>query len=694
MRSLTLALCVLVACSDPDSGSTPPADGATDAADAASPDAASDAPEIPARPEGTTAGYDLDGPWRTEASPEAFLSLPWPHDLRLREDGTPDLSRFPNPDEIPLVDDFVAEVHERRAYPQVPVAWFAFDAPIAPATLDTVSPASPESPLLLIDLDAAPPRLYPVVAKTLTPDPFVPAHTLALAARPGFVLEPNRRHAFVILRSLGDASGALLGVPQDLHTRLWSPDELHAPLVSALDALQIPRDQVAAATLFTTGDVVGEVYATSEAVLDVHGGDASLSAFALDPDDGADHERFCELHGVIEHPQFQVGDPPFLTEGLFAPTPPGEAPPVQRTETVPVTITLPKAPMPEGGYPVVLYFHGSGGLSTQVVDRSPVTAPGVEPAKGLGPAHVLAAHGFAAVGPALPVNPQRVPGADGLTYINPANLKSYRDTMRQGILEQRLLVRALTRWTLEPSALEGCEGPQTRESFRLNTDQLFIMGQSQGAIYANMVTALEPLARGVVPTGSGGLWSMQILMSTEVEIGPLVALLLDTDEDELTHLHPAMQVMQAAWEPVETLNYMPLVGLDPLPGHPVRSVYQPVGLDDTFYPTPVFDALAIAYNHQQAGEEIWPGMQQALALDGRAGILPYPVQANRTSRGGTPYTSVVVQYEGDGLSNPHHIFVQLDAVKHQYGCFFETLRDTGVATVPAPAPVGTACAAR
>jgi hypothetical protein len=52
---------------------------------------------------------------------------------------------------------------------------------------------------------------------------------------------------------------------------------------------------------------------------------------------------------------------------------------------------------------------------------------------------------------------------------------------------------------------------------------------------------------------------------------------------------------------------------------------------------------------------------------------------------------VVVQYEGDGIYDPHGIYAQLDEVKYQYGCFFETFLARGVATVPAPAPLGTAC---
>ncbi|MFN7133152.1 MAG: hypothetical protein ACK4N5_13820, partial [Myxococcales bacterium] len=145
------------------------------------------------------------------------------------------------------------------------------------------------------------------------------------------------------------------------------------------------------------------------------------------------------------------------------------------------------------------------------------------------------------------------------------------------------------------------------------------------------------------------------------------------------------------WEPVEPLAYMPRLARAPLEGHPVRPLYEPVGKDDRYFPNELYDAVALAYGHQQAGEEVWPTMQPTLALDGLAGLLPYPVKQNRTSRGGAAYTGVVVQYAGDGILNSHAIYRQLDAVVHQYGCFFSTFLETGVAVVPAPAPPGSPC---
>lgn len=76
----------------------------------------------------------------------------------------------------------------------------------------------------------------------------------------------------------------------------------------------------------------------------------------------------------------------------------------------------------------------------------------------------------------------------------------------------------------------------------------------------------------------------------------------------------------------------------------------------------------------------------ALALADRDGLIGYPIENNVMSEDGTAYTGVVVQYEGDGIYDPHALYTQLDAVKHQYGCFLATHFATGTARVLAPRP--------
>ena len=432
--------------------------------------------------------------------------------------------------------------------------------------------------------------------------------------------------------------------------------------------------QVAAATVFTTGDVVSDLYALSQNVKAQYS--TSITNVAVDSHVLDTNGRFCELEAQVSYPQFQVGSPPYDTDGLFTFDPSG-MPVKQGDLVVPITITLPKQPMPAGGYPLIVYFHGTGGVSQAIADRGiwrPETTTASCPVgqaldtwngvtgcntPGQGPGWVMAARGFAMAASALPVNPQRWPAGQNSNlpeYLNINNVAATRDIFRQGVLEQRLFFDALENLTIDPSVVATCTGlslPSGETAYHFRSDPLLAQGQSMGAMYANMISAVEPRIKAVVPTGSGGYWSYFILETQffpniKGDLGLLLGL-----RGSFSHLHPAMHVAELALEPVDPIVFMPRLGYDPLPGHPVRPVYEPHGMGDSYFPTDVQDAVAMAYHHKQAGDQVWPTMQPALALEGLDGIVPYSVTNDVTSVGGMPRTGVVVQYMGDGVYDPH-----------------------------------------
>jgi len=664
-------------------------------------DAPADEPivEIP----GTQVRFDL----AATRGPGAFYEFPFPSDARLTAEHTPDVANFPNPLGNSMLAGLVEIAGEHPGFPTIPVAYFRFSAPLSEQLLEHTNPADLSSNILLVDVDPTSPergRLFATIAKQPAVDVYVPEHLLAVASFPGIVLEPNRKFAFVIRRAMADASGEPLGSPLALESLKQGKEpgaesgaagaglvEQYAPLWETLDTIGVPRGDVAAATVFTTGDVVQETYDLSQGLLEKF--DVSLEGLHIDPDDGGSHERFCELHGSVDFPQFQTGEPPFDTGGRFVFGSDG-LPVEQRKETAKIVISLPKQPMPVGGYPLVMYFHGSGGIAEQVVDRGRVTEVGGEPTKGEGPAYVLAAHGFAAVGSSHPLSPDRVPGAGEIAYLNFDNLSATRDTFRQGVIEQRLYLEALGKLQIEPSLVSACVGmslPSGESSYRFKTAPVFAMGQSMGGMYTNMIGAVEPRIEAVVPTGAGGFWSFFIKETHVVGNLSLLAGIILGSQESLDHMHPAMQVFQTGWEAAEPMIYTPRLARRPLAGQPVRPVYEPVAPGDSYFSTRIYDAFSLAYGNQQAGDEVWPEMQTSLAIGGFQGFATYPVSGNRQSADGTPYTGVVVQYQGDGIYDPHGIYGQLDAVKHQYGCFFESFLKTGQAVVSAPAALGTAC---
>lgn len=659
----------------------------------------------------TLAAFDLHADL---AKGNTFWDFPYPSDLRVTARGAPDTAGFPSIGNASLVADFGALIAAKKGFPVIPVAYFKFDHDLAERHLSDVLPSSGEGALaMLVDVDPASPKrgeLVPVVAETPPPDNYVPdpelsaagdrpvRRLLALAARPGFVLAPNRTYAFVVMSALGDADGEPLGVPAQLaalrapsaptdarEAKAWG---LYQNLWTTLATLKVDAAKVAAATVFTTGAPVETVEALSTKAIAAN--TATISGLKVRTD--GNQARNCELVGTISYPQFQDGTAPFDKGGILQVGADG-APVKQRVESAPIGISLPQQAMPGGGYPLMVYVHGSGGLSTQLFDRGPYTTPTTE-TPHQGPAYVMAAHGFAMAGSAMPVNPERVPGAAELAYINFNNLKSFPGTFVQGAIEQRMFVDALSKLTIDPAVVAACPSvslPSGATSYKFDVTRLVAQGQSMGGQYVNLLGAIDPRVKALVPTGAGGYWSYVVVTTKALPNAMgLVQLLINSDQ-ELTPMHPMLHLLETAWEEADAVVFMPRVAKSPLVGHPSRPIYEPVGLDDEYFATPIYDAMALAYGNKQAGEQVWPTMQAALALDGRSGLVSYPITDDLTSDTGAKYTGAVMQYRADGLVDSHYIFQQLEGVKYQYGCFVSTFVKRGTATIPAPGTLGAPC---
>ncbi len=624
-----------------------------------------------------------------------FFDVPYPNDLRLDAEGHPQLTGFPNLNELLLVQGLVDNAKQARGFPVIPVAFLRFTAELGALSKSDVIPAQATSPLLLIDVDPDSPErgaLIPVVAETLPTDLYVPENMIAVAPRPGFVLRAGNRYGVVARRSLLDSAGEqLVQSPRVRRLAQRKPkgdleaaaDAVYAPLWETLDQLGVPREDVASATVFSTGDVVQELAALSDGLVARH--DVTIDGLTLVDD--PEVPELCILSGTVSYPQFQRGTPPFDTEGGFEIAADG-LPVEQRQETAPIKIVLPKTEMPAAGYPLVLNIHGSGGYSIAMV--RPVGASG--PGAPIGPALPYGHRGLAMAGSAMPVNPERLPGASEIAYLNPTNLAAMRDTFRQGIIELRLFLEALTKLTIDPTLLSACSGaslPASATAFKFDPDKLLVTGQSMGGMYTNMLAAIEPQLKAAVPTGAGGHWTHFIFL-TPLNGGTFPGLLnlAVSTPGTLSFVHPVVAIGAAALEAADPVVFVSRIARRPLAGHPVRSILQPSAPEDSYFDTETYDALALAFGHPQAGPSLWPEMQQALALAGLDGELTLPLQDNLTSESGTPYTGAVMQYEpvaipGDAFADGHAIYTRRDDLKYQYGCFLHSWVTTGKAKIPA-----------
>ncbi|MDB4961161.1 MAG: hypothetical protein JWP01_1160 [Myxococcales bacterium] len=637
-----------------------------------------------------TVAFDLEGP----LAGSMFWNLPFPSDLRLTADGRPDLAGFPNRRELPVVTDLLSVARERAGFPVMPITWFKFTATPPQRSLDQLIVAEPSSDALLIDIDPDSDEhgsLHAVVAQTMADDEYTGTGLIAIAPRPGIVLRGHTRYAVVLRKSFSPTTEVHPAFAALLDGSSSSPaaTALYAPLWDTLAELGIARDELLVATVFTTGDETAVLRDRSEAVRTST--NAVIADLHVDPTDGAAHAGFCEVIGTVTLPQFQTGVSPFGAGGGRFELDGTGTPIAQGSMTVPLAITLPTGTMPAAGWPLWQFFHGSGGASFDLVDDGPNATADSGPQIGAGPGAVVARRGIAAAASALPINPERLAGASNYAYLNLNNLAAFPYTFQQGVFEQRLLLDALLALQIPASTVAACAGvtlPTGATAHSFNPNHLTAGGHSMGGMYTNMIGAVEPRFGALTPFGAGGFWPMMIL-DTSIVAGArnLLGGVLGVDSENLSFVHPSLSLLGLGWEIAEPGAAMSRLARRPLAGTSPRHVYQPIGLDDQFFPNPVFDAAALAYGNRQAGELVWPGTQEALRADHLDGMLTYPVRANRD---GTT-TSVVVQYTDGGIVDAHQIHRQLDAVKYQYGCFLASYLRDGVPTVPAPAAIDAAC---
>ncbi len=624
--------------------------------------------------------------------PATFWDMPFPSDLRLADTGAPDLTGFPNPRNVPILNALLSVANDRRGWPMMPIVYVRFHSQVPEQTIATVIPPG-DARVLLVDIDPDSPERgtsYPLVAASLPPDPYVPTDLVAFAPRPGIVLRGDTTYALVVRSAFAPG---FKPAPQYLRVmqgkapstaRGAAAIALYATLGDELDALSIPRDDVLVATIFTTGDEVARARKRSDAARTAH--HPTIDNLALFG--GTTHDGFCELRGTVTMPQFQKGAQPYDVDGRFV-LDANDLPQRQSEMTIPLRITLPKAAMPASGWPLYQFFHGSGGTSSGLVDLGYSPTPDDMPEPGKGPGYVVAQHGIAAASAAMPVNPERLPGATDYAYLNINNLSAFPYTFQQGVIEQRLFLDALLALQIPQSLVAGCGMPAPGGGAMHHFDSAKLMagGQSMGGMYTNMIGATEARFGALVPTGAGGFWNLMIL---ETAIIPGARALLGTalgvDDSTLLFVHPGLEVMALGWEIAEPLVFMARIARRPLPNADARHVYEPVGKGDEYFPVDIYDAAALAYGNQQAGPELWTSMQQALASDQLAGLATYPVKANRSGK-----TRVVVQFDGDGIIDPHYLYRQIAEVKHQYGCFLASYVRDGVPTVPAPGPLTAPC---
>jgi len=603
---------------------------------------------------------------------DGFFAAPFPSRELFDADGA-DVARWPT-GEVDFVAGLVALARSERGASLAGGIFFTLSE--TPAGVQALADeATIDGPIRVRAL-AADGALGPAVPVTIRyaedGGPFGAPRMLSALPVQGIPLAPGTTYVATVAREpLGLGRGAELAALLS-----GSPpagiDPAYARAIAALAAAGEDVDALAGLAVFDTGDPTPELgrfvaAARAEAAPD-------LTGLALIET----YDRYCVYTKDVDIPDYQSGVLPYTSapDGVWT-TDTGGAPVLQRRAPTRLFVTVPRAPAPAGGYPVVVFIRTGGGGDRPLIDRGLRATHGGEPIvpHGTGPAMHLAAAGWAAVswdGPhGGPRNPTK--SDEQFLMFNVLNPGATRDNVRQTALEALVVEGWLGAITIDGS---GCAGASPSVTFDGGTTT--IMGHSMGGWIAPMTLALGGFDAAIL-SGAGGSWIENVVHKlSPIAVRPIAEALLGYDRigRALGEHDPVLTLLQWAGEAADPQVYGAAPPRDG--GRAARDTHVLMieGIVDTYILPPIANATALSLALDLAGtahDERDARLAAFVPLGALLGFVDrdqraLPIVGNDGGR-----TRVVVQSPGDAIEDGHEAMFQTPAPKHQYRCFLVDL---------------------
>lgn len=569
-----------------------------------------------------------------EPGTAALFDAPWPTDARLRLDGTTDLSGFPNPNELPLIQKYIDLASTVQGWGTNSPIFVHFDTPLDLGSLPTPDQSvHAGSSVILVDVDQRSANFgerVPVQWQFTTDSTvYQPENLLAVAPLFGFPLRPDTQYALVITTDVA--------ANNERFAEVWDANnadhERFVGLERALFFLGLERDDVAVATVFTTGEPMAEMADLSRFVKNnVAVPRLSQRVVPLDV-----NGNYSVYGGDYIAPYFTEGERPYSSEGGGFTFDDAGRPQIAGWDNMRVALCVPNdvSHPPAGGWPVVIQQHGTGGdYRSHCESSSPIEI-----------ASQLASVGVVSIGIDQPLHGTRVgtlPASD-LDHFNFLNPESGRANFRQGALDAVFLAHALASQNTVFTLPDGTEVP-------LASDKVMFMGHSQGGLTGGLATPFfGDDVKAVVLSGAGGVLAITVVERKDpLDIANLVESVAQFGEDEhLTELHPLAGLIQQLVEVTDPINYAPYWFSEQgdIEGQRPMSVLLTSGTEDQMTPMNTADALAAAarlprLDPGDAGEDV-----DAFRLRAVSAALS-PASGNVANFEGGSSTAAFTQWEG------------------------------------------------
>jgi hypothetical protein len=600
-----------------------------------------------------------------------FYRLPFPNDVRF-SGGKIDLTGHPTPGPALLGYDLVQRwltdlSNTVDGFSTYPTVFFRFSAPV---DINGTLKAKNAVQFLDITNPAMPAGLAFNWVATTDRNNYICNNWMAVRPAQGQPLTPGHTYTVVISSTVLDANSQAIKQSSDLASLLGATPPTdktlaaqylkYAPLRAWLTAQSMTASNVLDATVFTVGHpaAIGPKLAAAVAAVPaamaptatgwircVGGADAGAS----DPCPQATGDRACpattdpsfdELHALVTLPIFQSGTEPYSNppDGDFVLDSTG-TPTLQRTEQVCMALTVPKGvAMPAGGWPLLVYAHGTGGSYRSHVSEG-VAKRLASVDDGMGGTINIAVLGIDQVETGTRRG-SSMESPDNL-FFNYSNPGAARGNPLQGAADQISLLRLVSGFDLPAS--------MSPTSAEIKFGPVAFWGHSQGATEGGIAMPYTTGVLGAVLSGEGAsLMDALVTKTSPVDIAAALPVALQDPKVDVNH--PVLALLQNDLGLVDPLNHAAALVMTPIAPANQKHVFQPFGQGDTYAPPVTEQTFAIAAQLNEAAPPTgvtdnpsWVGMPLAVPAGGN-------VMVN-----GTAITAIVRQYVSDGTYDGHFV---------------------------------------
>jgi hypothetical protein len=629
-----------------------------------------------------------------------FYDHPWPSDLRRDPDGSIHVVGFYNPHLVPLLSTIINETQGLLpGFSPTAAMYLRFTGDIDPSTLPVDPPNSvmPTSSVQLVNVDPKSPehgkRHLLETFWQKADGVYWVSDTLAVRPALGYPLLTSTKYALVVTKGVKAADGTTITPSSDLaevlgskpvETRVQPAHDLYAPAVADLATQGIAASEIVHLAVFTTNDPTEELFAVID---DVHANVAAptvASTMWMPTDQKPDYDVYEGYYGPS--PNYQNGVPPYRdTGGSFVFT--NGKPVVQNTFPQKFCLVVPnvqKCPMPAGGYPIVLYAHGTGGYYRSLVDE------------GNSFGDLLAQHCMASMGinqifsgdrPGSPgLSDPNYEGDEDLLFFNVNNLLAARTNGRQAAVDVVQQARLFTETKLTVPANTS----RTQAAISFDATKLVFLGHSEGGLNGPLFLAGDNQALGGVLSGSGAMITVALLDKTSPmpsvasAVKTILELTTPTDAAELNLFHPVLNMAQTIVDATDPVNYARYIFQSPRPGFAPKSILQtegvnPDGTGDTYAPPLGIEIHSVALGLPRETPGVHTITQAAW---GGLGDVMVPGAGLQGNLAGGKASGVLGQFVPAPNDDGHFVAFDVPAAHAQVGQFCQNLAADPKGLVP------------